>query len=69
MPFAVERGSDGDYYYYSSLTGLSTMRAHEVGQRTSTESAFINMQRGNLKKVAKPHRLHRQDRVRRGRQQ
>ena len=56
---AVERGSDGDYYYYSSLTGLSTMRAHEVGQRTSTESAFINMQRGNLKKEIKPHRLSR----------
>ena len=57
---AVERGSDGDYYYYSSLTGLSAVRAHEVGQRTSTETSFINMQRGNLKKVAKPHRLSRQ---------
>ena len=51
---AVEQGKDGDFYYFSSLTGLSTVRAHEVGQRSATETAFINVQRGNLKKEARP---------------
>ena len=54
---AVERGKDGDFYYFSSLTGLTAIRAHEVGQRTPSENAFINMQRDNLKKVAQPRRL------------
>lgn len=44
----VARGSDGDLYYTSSLTGLTAMRAHEVGQRTPAEEAFIGAQRGNL---------------------
>ena len=44
----VARGSDGDLYYTSSLTGLTAMRAHEVGQRTPAEEAFICAQRGNL---------------------
>ena len=37
----VARGSDGDFYYTSSLTGLTAMRAHEVGQRTPAEEAFM----------------------------
>lgn len=44
----VARGSDGDFYYTSSLTGLTAMRAHEVGQRTPAEEAFIGALRGNL---------------------
>ena len=44
----VVRGSDGDFYYNSSLTGLTAVRAHEVGQRSASEEAFINVQRSNL---------------------
>ena len=44
----VARGADGDFYYISSLTGLTSVRAHEVGQRTQKETAFINMQGANL---------------------
>ena len=44
----VERGKDGDFYYSSSLTGLTTMRAHDEGLRTPAEVAFVNSQRGNL---------------------
>ena len=44
----VERGSDGDFYYNSSLTGLTAVRAHEVDQRTPSETAFIKAQRANL---------------------
>ena len=48
---AVERGSDGDLYYFLSTTGLSDVRAHEVGQRTAREMAFIKEQQDNLKNV------------------
>ena len=51
---AVERGEDGDFYYFSSLTGITAIRAHEADQRTPGETAFINAQRDNLKKAAKP---------------
>ena len=44
----VARGSDGDFYYLSSLTGLSTVRAHEAALRTPAESAFVNAQRSQL---------------------
>ena len=44
----VARGSDGDFYYTSSLTGLSSMRAHEANERTPAEKAFVNAQRGTL---------------------
>ncbi|MBO4804126.1 MAG: M6 family metalloprotease domain-containing protein, partial [Muribaculaceae bacterium] len=44
----VARGSDGDFYYISSATGLTTMRAHEADQRSASENAFINVQRGSL---------------------
>jgi len=48
---AVERGQDGDFYYTSSLTGLTAVRAHELGKRSASENAFINIQRGNLEPV------------------
>lgn len=53
----VARGSDGDLYYTSSLTGLTTMRAHEVGQRTPAEEAFIGAQRGNLVMSRNPYKM------------
>lgn len=31
----VERGADGDFYYVSSLTGLTTVRAHEKDHRSA----------------------------------
>ena len=42
------RGSDGDFYYYSSLTGLTKMLAHNQGERNAVEQAFISAQRSNL---------------------
>ena len=44
----VARGTDGDFYYTSSLTGLTAVRAHEANQRTPGELAFVNAQRANL---------------------
>ena len=44
----VARGEDGDFYYNSSLTGLTAVRAHEASQRSAAENAFIQAQRGNL---------------------
>ena len=44
----VALGDDGDYYYTSSLTGLTTVRAHEVKNRTASETAFIEAQRSHL---------------------
>ena len=32
----VARGSDGDFYYISAVTGLTTVRAHEVDQRSGS---------------------------------
>jgi M6 family metalloprotease-like protein len=56
----VVRGADGDYYYNSSLTGLTAVRAHEANQRTAAETAFIAAQKGNLTMQARqwqrPHR-------------
>ncbi len=44
----VALGDDGDYYYNSSLTGLTAVRAHEANERTASEVAFIEAQRKNL---------------------
>ncbi len=44
----VARGSDGDFYYTSSVTGLTTVRAHEANLRTPSETAFVNTQRADL---------------------
>ena len=45
----VTRDKDGDFYYYSSLTGRTSMRAHDVEHRTAVETAFINAQRQQFK--------------------
>ena len=47
----VAQGSDGDFYYTSSLTGLTAVRAHNEGQRTPSEMAFVKAQETNLKMV------------------
>ena len=44
----VARGDDGDFYYKSSLTGLTAVRAHDASQRTPAETAFVTAQRSNL---------------------
>ena len=44
----VARGADGDFYYNSSLTGLTAMRAHNAEDRSATETAFIAAQSSNL---------------------
>ena len=44
----VARGDDGDFYYKSSITGLTTVRAHDASQRTPAETAFVTAQRSNL---------------------
>ena len=44
----VARGDDGDFYYISSLTGLTTVRAHNEDLRTTSEATFIRAQRSNL---------------------
>jgi len=44
----VFRAKDGDYYYYSSLTGRTTMRAHDIEFRTGVEIAFIEAQKNQL---------------------
>lgn len=51
----VSRGSDGDFYYISAVTGLTTVRAHEVDQRSGSENAFINVQRSSLTMTNKPY--------------
>lgn len=56
----VARGADGDFYYTSSLTGLTAVRAHEANQRTSAENAFIAAQRGNLSMQYKSFNLPKQ---------
>ena len=53
----VARGADGDFYYISSLTGLTTVRAHDKGHRTASEEAFVNVERSNLSfktRITKP---------------
>ena len=44
----VALGDDGDFYYRSSLTGLTSVRAHEAKDRTAAENAFIAAQHSNL---------------------
>ena len=44
----VARGENGDFYYYSSITGITTTRAHEPALRTSAEKAFVTAQRGAM---------------------
>lgn len=58
----VAKGKDGDFYYTSSLTGLTAVRAHEVGERSASENAFVNAQRGNLKMTYKSYQRQSQQR-------
>ena len=44
----VERGSDGDFYYTFSSTGLTSVRAHELADRSASEQAFVHAQRNSL---------------------
>ena len=53
----VERGTDGDFYYLSSLTGLTKVRAHEPRDRKAVETAFITAQRGALTMRVQPYKL------------
>ena len=54
----VARGSDGDFYYNSAVTGLTSVRAHEAEERSASEAAFVNVQRYSLTmQPAKPHQL------------
>ena len=52
----VERGTDGSFYYKSSVTGLTAMLAHDEANRTPAEVAFINAQRSSLTMSSKPMR-------------
>ncbi len=51
----VTRDKDGDFYYYSSLTGRTAVRAHDIEHRTAVEAAFIEAQRLQLKYEYKRH--------------
>ena len=53
----VERGTDGSFYYKSSVTGLTAVLAHDVNNRTPGETAFIQAQRGSLAMQAKEWRM------------
>ena len=53
----VARGTNGDYYYTSSLTGLTAMRAHDAKERTAAEKAFVAAQRSALSMQVSPYRL------------
>ena len=52
----VERGTDGSFYYKSSVTGLTAVLAHDEANRTPAETAFINAQRSSLTMSSKPMR-------------
>lgn len=52
----VARGVDGDFYYISSLTGLTGVRAHDAHDRSAGEVAFVNAQRDQFKMVDKQRR-------------
>jgi len=56
----VARDGDGDFYY-RTVAGTSAVRAHNEGERSSSEQAYINTQRANLSlgAVATPANLKR----------
>jgi M6 family metalloprotease-like protein len=53
----VARGADGDFYYTSSLSGLTTVRAHDENLRSVSEAAFVATQRANLVMSNRPLKL------------
>ena len=44
----VYRAEDGDYYYHSSLTGHTTVRAHDEEFRTGIETTLIEAQKSQF---------------------
>lgn len=53
----VERGADGDFYYVSSVTGLTTVRAHNPEHRNAIEKAFVQAQHGAMSMQFQPFRI------------
>ena len=53
----VDRGSDGDFYYLSSVTGMTAVRAHEPSQRSAAEQTFVAAQRSALEMKYEPYGL------------
>lgn len=53
----VERGRDGDFYYISSLTGMTAVRAHEPAHRNASEKAFVSAQRRSLTLQPKSYKM------------
>ena len=53
----VARGSDGDFYYTSSLTGLTAVRAHEADKRSAAEKAFVQAQYDALQMQVNPYKV------------
>ena len=53
----VARGADGDFYYNSSLSGLTAVRAHNENLRSASEAAFVATQRANLVMSNRPLKL------------
>ncbi len=53
----VERGRDGDFYYTSTVTGMTAVRAHNPNMRTASEAAFVNAQRGAMTMQVKSYRM------------
>ena len=53
----VERGRDGDFYYTSTVTGMTAVRAHDPNMRTASEAAFVNAQRGAMTMQVKSYRM------------
>ena len=58
----VARGIDGDFYYMSSVTGLSGVRAHDASERSASEASYVAIQREALQMAVKDRRpVKRQD--------
>ena len=53
----VARGADGDFYYNSSLSGMTAVRAHNENLRSASEAAFVAAQRTNLTMSHQPLKL------------
>lgn len=54
---AVAQDRDGDFYYVSARSGMTAVRAHDEGQRSVAEVAFVNSQRDNLKMKERQYQM------------
>ena len=54
---AVAQDHDGDFYYVSARSGMTAVRAHDEGQRSAAEVAFVNSQRDNLKMKERQYQM------------